>query len=117
MELSLDGELAYAGRVWSVGFYINRHIAGSLTYAAAPGAGSSRMGAFVVPDVGLVQRILLLGRAARGALARSGQVLVREAGTARCRTSRPTLLEMDGEVSQALDVQVRFVPRALRVCA
>lgn len=117
VDLSVDGRPAYAGTTCFVGFYINRHIAGSLTYADEAGVGSARMGVLVLPDVGLLRRIYLLARAARRALGTSPQALVRQAVTSRCRAGQPALLEMDGEVTRVREMHVRFVPRALRVCA
>ena len=117
VTLSVDGRPAYEGMTCLLGFYVNRHIGGGLSYPNSVDPGSPYMGISLLANVTVLRRVYLLGRAARGALPGPPHTLLWRALTSRCVLERPVLLEMDGEVTRAREIHVRLVPRALRVCA
>jgi hypothetical protein len=75
------------------------------------------MGISLLGDVPLARRLYLLGCAATRELPGPPQTLLWWARTARCIVRHPTLLELDGEVTQAREVRVRLLAGVLRVCA
>jgi hypothetical protein len=134
VDLRVDGRLVYGGTTCLLGFYVNRHIGGRLSYPAPTvrspegesprppfgghlDGGAPRMGISLLSDVSVGRRLFLLGRAATEALPGPPQTLLWWAHTAECLVHQPTLLEMDGEVVHAREVRVHLVPKVLRVCA
>lgn len=116
VSLTVDGRPAYEGRACHVGLYVNRHFTGRLSYGGTVGVASARMGVVVVPQMSLPTRVALLKRAVRHGLSDDPRVRSWQAASCEVTLSRPGLLEMDGEVTEASQVRVQLAPGALGVC-
>ncbi len=100
----------------NLGIVKNPHFSGSLHYHEFPAYNDGRFGVFVASDMGILGRLMLLGRLSRGTF--SG------AGTWRCSASSIDIeadgtfvVELDGEIFTCRRAQFDIIHNDLWVCS
>jgi len=116
VALRVDGEDVFNGGGPLVGLFVNRHFAGSLSYADQTDVQSDHMGVAVLEDVGLPARLSLLSAATNGGLAASSRLRLLHATQCECTFESAQLLEMDGEVVRAKSFRADLDRASLKVC-
>lgn len=117
LSVTVNGSPVPGDRFRNLAFIKNPSVAGCLHYDTAPGSGEGVFHFHAVGDVPLPSLLRILFGLVRGRFAGSPGTRSVEAATSRITGSRPFAVEFDGEVMEAVAVDVSVIRQGMEVCS